>query len=145
MTKEVITITVDESCRSALRLMAAGDIEQLPVLDGERLVGLVTERDIHRRTFADGGRGSEDFLSVLAVSGVMAYAPPSVEPSAPLERAVELLAGSGVTSLAVVEMGRLRGILTRGDVLRTFVDGGPRDGAAEVTPRQNEDDNGDRR
>lgn len=49
MTREPITINPVEDCRRALFLMRKAGVTHLPVLDGARLVGIVTEGDIRRR------------------------------------------------------------------------------------------------
>ncbi len=48
MTRNVITVTADATIRDAARLMLDHDIGSLPVLDGNRLVGIITESDIFR-------------------------------------------------------------------------------------------------
>lgn len=54
MTPEVRTVGPDQSIQDAARMMAALDVGMLPVGEGDRLVGMITDRDIAIRAVADG-------------------------------------------------------------------------------------------
>lgn len=121
MTRAVITIAPSESCQRALFMMHEASINHLPVLEGKRLVGIITERDIYRRSpqQAAGSVGAiqKKLLSVVNVGGVMTYAPVTVPPSVSVKRAVEVMLEYRVGCLPVVRNGRLIGILTTRDAI----------------------------
>lgn len=123
MTRDVITISAGESCRWALLVMNAAGIGHLPVCEGDRLVGVVSERDIYRRApklvaAPSEGLRHEVLLAHVNIGGVMTYGPVTVAPSASLAEAVSLMLERGVGSLPVLSEGRLVGILTIRDILR---------------------------
>jgi CBS domain-containing protein len=120
MSTDLVTITTEESCQWALRVMNAANIDRLPVLDGDRVVGVVTDRDIYRLAtgvLAAQVKEQESFLTYVNVGGVMTYAPVTVDSTASLRDAVAVMLEHGVTSVPVVDRGELRGVLTTTDVL----------------------------
>ena len=58
MSSDVQTVTPDQPIQEAARMMMSGDTGALPVGDGDRLIGMVTDRDITVRAIAEG-RGPE--------------------------------------------------------------------------------------
>lgn len=70
MTRDVNTVTPDTTIREAARLMAEYDIGALPVSDGDRLAGMVTDRDIAVRAVAIG-RGSDALVDEVMTLDVL--------------------------------------------------------------------------
>ncbi|MBK6704316.1 MAG: CBS domain-containing protein [Hyphomonadaceae bacterium] len=70
MTRDVKTVTPDTTIREAARLMAEYDIGALPVSDGDRLAGMVTDRDIAVRAVAIG-RGSDALVDEVMTLEVL--------------------------------------------------------------------------
>lgn len=127
MTRAVITVAPSESCQKALLTMHSAGVNHLPVVDNERLVGILTERDIHRRApeqrrRADAG-SKKRLLAVVNVGGVMTYAPATVSPSAPLREAIGLMLERRIGCLPVVRQGRVVGIFTTRDAIGVLVPG----------------------
>jgi CBS domain-containing protein len=126
MTREVITIAPTESCQKALLMMHSAGINHLPVIDRDRLVGILTERDIQRRAPEQrrpSEPGSRKHLLALAnVGGVMTYAPATVSPRTPLRQAIHLMLERRIGSLPVVDRGRLIGIFTTRDAIGLLAD-----------------------
>ena len=124
MTREVVTLTENASLRDALALLQRHRIRHIPVVNGQILVGIITDRDIKRATPSLlSGASQEDYDRVLAgthVVQVMTRDPFSVTPSTSLKDATKLLAERKYGALPVVEGGRLVGILTNTDLLRAF-------------------------
>ncbi len=108
-----ITVQENDSLAHALQVMVWGDVRHLPVMSGEVLLGVVSERDILRR-YSDVGQfvGAQE-----KVSSVMGSPPVTVGPDDSLDTAIKLVAGHGVGCLPVVERGQLTGIVTRRDLL----------------------------
>ena len=124
MTRQVVTLTENASLREALALLQRHRIRHIPVVEDERIVGILTDRDVKRATPSLlSGVSQEDYDRVLAqthVSQVMTRNPFSVTPSTSLKDATKLLAERKYGALPVVEGDRLVGILTNTDLLRAF-------------------------
>lgn len=123
MTRDVITLTPGESCARARAVMSAAGIGRLPIVDQARLVGIVTDGDLRRRTpyapEAGDPTESQDLLMPhVRICGVMTYAPITSGPLLALEEAAALMHERRVNTLPIVDGERLVGILTMGDVLR---------------------------
>lgn len=131
MSREVITITPSESCQKALTMMYRAGINHLPVVEGDRLVGILTERDIHRRApevrreVEAGSR--KRLLSLVNVGGVMTYAPTTVSSQASLREALEVMLQRRIGCLPVVRSGHLIGIFTTSDAIGVLTDTSGRD------------------
>ena len=111
MTNHPLTVGPSDTLQLAHEKMEAGRFRQVPVVDEERLVGILTDRDPRQHT----GQ-----LAQTRVDAVMSTHPFSVHPSAPVEKAAHLLMTNKIGSLPVVEDGRLVGIITATDMLRAL-------------------------
>jgi CBS domain-containing protein len=121
MTREVITIAPSESCQKALLMMHSAGVNHLPVVERDRLVGILTERDIHRRApelrRAVEAGSRKRLLSLVNVGGVMTYAPETVSPSSSLREAIAVMLQRRIGCLPVLRNGRLIGIFTTRDAI----------------------------
>lgn len=81
MTKDPKTIEPDDFLAQALRTMQAGGFRRLPVMEGNKLVGIITERDL---------RAHQGYLERTKVNGVMVERPWTIDSAATLERPPEL-------------------------------------------------------
>ena len=126
MSRSVVTLTPQETLRDAVNLLRTNRIRHLPVVDGSRLVGIVTDRDIKRATPSVlSGVGREEYDRVLATTKVerlMTREPITVTPKSRLKAAIEIFIERRVGALPVVEDGLLVGILTDVDILRVAHD-----------------------
>jgi acetoin utilization protein AcuB len=117
-------VSPKESLRRAREFMRAAKVTELLVVDGGKLVGTVSERDIweHCPTSAlvmDNER-AEDLLEQFRVGGVMALHPPVITPDTLLPEAAQLLAQSGRSGLPVVINGVPVGFLTEARVMQAI-------------------------
>lgn len=122
MSRAVRTVGAEETVHDAARLLLRYGHNGLPVLDGERLVGVLSRRDVERALRHGLGRSK--------VQGFMGTPPVSAPPDATLESLEALVADRNVGRLPILERGRLVGIVTRSDLLgarhrRTRTDPGP--------------------
>lgn len=111
MTPGAAVVRPDASLVEAARMMRDQDIGDVLVVDGDRLIGVVTDRDIAVRAIADG----RDPLTVSADS-VCTPGPVCVGPDDEVAAAVRLMAGHAVRRLPVVEDGRPLGVVSIGDL-----------------------------
>lgn len=123
MTKKVIVASEDSSLNHATKLMSEHQIRHLVVVDSNRVPkGVFSDRDLLKflaNELASGKRIS----SQMSVKRLMKPWPETVLPSMPLKDAAGILNDRKIGCLLVVnEHGHLRGILTRGNVLRYFAE-----------------------
>ncbi len=111
MTPKPVTVAPSDTLQTALERMEAGRFRQVPVVDEDRLVGILTDRDTRQHI----GQ-----LGHTRVDAVMSAHPFSVRPSTPVEKAAHLLITNKIGSLPVVEDGKLVGIVSASDMLRAL-------------------------
>jgi CBS domain-containing protein len=114
MTASPTTVAAEESAVEAARLMAAQDVGSLPVLDGNDLVGIVTDRDLVLHVLAKDVDPHK-----VTVSSICSENPMVVGPEDSLDEALQHMAKKQIRRLPVVDDGRLVGILAQADVSRT--------------------------
>ena len=111
MSGGVISIDRRESAAAAARMLRRAGIGALPVTDGGKLVGMLTDRDIALRCVAEGG-------AHLSAGGVMTRGALTTSPEAELAEAARVMGRGRVRRLPVVEDGRVVGMLSLGDIAR---------------------------
>ena len=109
---EVASITRDQTALDAARLMNDKRIGSLVVLEGDKVIGIVTERDILRRLVA-----CECDPSQTPVSKIMSSPVACCRPRTSIEECRGVMTEKRIRHLPVVEKGRLQGIITSGDIL----------------------------
>lgn len=122
MQKDVVTVDEEAHLDVAEELMRMDRIRHLPVLSGQRLVGLVSQRDLFRAALSSAlARSPEDeqrWLARIPVRRAMTREVLSAHPDADVGHAVEMMLRERVGCLPVVEDGRLVGLLSETDCLR---------------------------
>jgi acetoin utilization protein AcuB len=121
MTKSVLSIKPKESLKSAREMMRKHRVNQLPVVIDDKVVGIVTDRDV-RDAYPSSvrllrGKDIEDFADSHIVEEVMTYNVIMVSPEATLREAAQRLRKQRFGALPVVDHGKLVGIITRSDLL----------------------------
>ena len=119
MTAHLWVIGEDAPLRQARHVMVQHEIHHLPVVQGGRCVGVLTDRDVKRALDPDLGLPPEDELFVRDACVFDVYA---VGPGEPLERVLREMARRHIGSALVVDGGHVRGILTATDACRVFAD-----------------------
>ena len=127
MTKEVITVTPETSMLKASKLMKDHSIRRLPVLDGKRVVGIVSDRDI--RAASPSKATTLDMLelyyllSEVKVKDIMTPNPVTVFDTDAVDAAALVMENKGIGGLPVLDgSGELVGIITDHDIFRVLVD-----------------------
>jgi CBS domain-containing protein len=111
MTSEVKTATLAQSLTDAAKLMKQEDVGSIPVVDGDRLVGVLTDRDIVVRGIADGSDPNAVQVGAIASRDVV-----TVRSDDDLDEALRLMAQHQVRRLPVVDNGQLVGVVATADV-----------------------------
>lgn len=115
MTKEVFVVSEDASAVDAAHIMTRKGVGALVVVKDESPVGMVTERDLVRRILAEGKNPEQTKLSSIASKPLVV-----VDPSKDLDGAAKIMTINNVRRLAVIQEGRLRGIITATDLARNL-------------------------
>lgn len=127
MSRGVLAVEAFDSIAVARQIMAKHRVNQLPVVEGEKLVGIVTDRDIRdaypTSIMINRAKEIDKFAESYTVEEVMAYNVMSVRPQTPLAAAIKLLRHHRIGSLPVVEKKKLVGIITRSDILDFILSG----------------------
>ncbi len=110
MTPDVRTIAPSATIREAAQIMAETDVGVLPVADSDRLLGMLTDRDIVVRAVADGGQPSRPIREVVTSAVVTAT------PDMSTRDAAQLMSEHQIRRLPVVEGERLVGMVSIGDL-----------------------------
>ena len=113
MTPSPRTIASSATVGEAAQVMRDEDVGSLPVVHQDRLVGVVTDRDIAVRVVAEGRDAA-----TTAVVEVASDRPVTVEPSADLDQALQLMSEHQVRRLPVVDGDRLVGVIAQADIAR---------------------------
>jgi len=125
MTPHVHTASPATTLADALSLTREHRIRHLPIVEDDRLVGLVTERDLRLAMppiWADEHDELMQTLRTKRVGEVMVTDIVTVQPDTPVEDAARLLYTHHIGCLPVLEDDRLVGILTETDLLRAFAE-----------------------
>ena len=126
MSKNPRTVTPEATVRDAARLMQEEDVGIVPVVEENRLVGLITDRDIAIRVVAEG-------RSEARVRDVMSENPKSARPHDDVNEILELMGREKVRRVPITDdRGMLVGIVAQADVVREA----PNDKRAEATIEQ---------
>ncbi len=142
MTRQVITLSPEESIDDAARKLRENRISGAPVVEGERIVGIVSEADLmklfesemsinlvlpspleiielpikmHRQLKEAAKR-----LAARRVEDIMTRGVITIDEEASIEEAARVMAKHGINRLPVVREGKLVGIVTRADVIKAL-------------------------
>lgn len=114
MTAEPRVVEADKPVTDAAKLMRDEDVGLAPVVEGDRLVGTVTDRDIAIRVVAEGRDPAATTVRDVASTDLV-----TIDPEQSLDEALRLMAEHQIRRLPVVEEdGRLVGVLAQADVAR---------------------------
>lgn len=111
MSKRLVTVDPADSVADAQALLEKHGIHHLPVVKEQRLVGIVTDRDVRSAP-----------AKTKSVADIMTPKPLVIAPDTFVDEAARRLRRHRIGALPVVENGRLIGILSSADVLDAFVD-----------------------
>jgi CBS domain-containing protein len=111
-----ITIRPDSTVVDALQVMADKNIGSLVVMDGEKYLGIVTERDYSRKIVLQGKSSTS-----TRVDEIMSTDLPSVKLTDTIEHCMQLMSDRNIRYLPVFENDRLAGIISMSDVVKETI------------------------
>jgi CBS domain-containing protein len=114
---EIETIDSSASVYEALKLMADKEIGSLVVMQGEKVVGLFSERDYARNIILKGRTSRETQVNMIMSSQVIA-----VKPEQTTEECMAIMTEKRVRHLPVMKDNRLVGIISIGDLVKAIIE-----------------------
>lgn len=125
MSAPVVTIEANDSMERAIELMKENCIKTLPVMKNDRLVGIVTDRDLKRASASDATSLAVyelfNLLAKIKIKNIMIKDPVSVHPDLTIEEAANLLRKKRISGAPVVnDQNRLVGIITKDDLFKVL-------------------------
>jgi acetoin utilization protein AcuB len=123
MTKEVVVVSPKTTVPDAHRLMTEKGIRRLPVMDRDKLVGIVTRGDVRGAEPSEATTLSiwelNYLLARLKLSEIMTRKPVTISPNATVGEAAQVMLDNKISGLPVVDgNGKLVGIITESDIFR---------------------------
>jgi CBS domain-containing protein len=115
--EQVWTISKDSTILEGLKLMAEKQIGSLPVLEGEQVVGIFTERDYARRVGPDRRKPEETRIEEVMTRELI-----TVDPDQTVNDCMMLMTENHIRHLPVMDEGRLVGIISVGDVVKDIIE-----------------------
>jgi CBS domain-containing protein len=126
MATEVASLKIDDELSLAEDIMHLGRIRHLPVMDGERLVGIISERDLFKASLASvidyDYQIKRDYMKTVVIKEVMKSDLITIQSDADVKEAAHLILQHKIGCLPVVEGERMVGLVTEADILRCYAE-----------------------
>lgn len=113
---EVWTVAPDATVYEALQIMADKGIGAVVVLDGDKLVGIMSERDYARKVILLGKASRETSVREIMTDKVVA-----VFPNTSVDECMAIMTQRRIRHLPVVDQGKLVGLVSIGDVVKAII------------------------
>lgn len=113
---DVWSVQPDDSVYDALRRMESKGIGALLVMEGDKLVGILSERDYARKIILRGKNSKDTPVREIMTERVL-----TVHPDQTLDECMELMTSNSFRHLPVVENGRVIGVISIMDVVRAII------------------------
>ncbi len=110
MSTDIVTVNLQDNIYEIAVKMKQHDIGFIPVVEGKKLIGVVTDRDLVIRGYAEKHSGSSAVKDVISEKLVTA------KPETTIDEAARLMAKNKIRRLPVVESGELLGVVAIGDL-----------------------------
>ncbi|AGX42584.1 CBS domain-containing protein [Clostridium saccharobutylicum] len=111
MSKDVVSLNSQDSIERAAQIMEQFDVGSVPVCNNEKLVGIVTDRDIALRCVAGGNNANNQ-----KISDVMTSNPVTGTPDMNIHDAAQIMSKEQIRRLPIVQNDNLVGIVSLGDI-----------------------------
>lgn len=126
MSKNIVTIDVNDSMQDAMRLLKKHDIRMLPVMRKGKLVGIITDRDLKKASASDATTLDVHellyLLTKIKVKDIMTRDPITVPPDYTVEETAQVLLEAKISGAPVVDnSGQVVGTITQTDLFRVLI------------------------
>ncbi len=123
MQKEVITVHKGQMLSEVRALFTEHKIHHLPVVDGNKVIGIISATDIFQVSFGQSDKEIDSTLDhTTSLEEVMNKSPQTISSHDTIRAAAEVLSGGTFHSLPVVDDGVLVGMVTSTDLIRYLLD-----------------------
>lgn len=122
MTKELVTLTLEDDLFQAEKLFKENHIRHIPIVEDDHIIGILSQTDLERISFLDAYDEHEvevdyTIYSMLSIEHLMVKDPHIISVNTPIEVVAEILSTHEFHALPVVENDVLVGIVTTTDLL----------------------------
>lgn len=114
---DVWSVQPSDTVYRAIELMNEKGVGALPVVDGEKLVGILSERDYARKVILKGRSSKETKVEDIMTRDVIC-----VDRQRNVEECMAVMTGKKIRHLPVLDEGRMVGIVSIGDLVKTIID-----------------------
>lgn len=126
MSKPAITIDLKDSMSDAMKLLRENNISMLPVMKKERLVGVITDRDLKKASASDATTLDIHellyLISKIKIKDIMSGSPITVLPDLTVEETAEILLKNKISGVPVVDKkGPVLGVITQNDLFKMLI------------------------
>jgi CBS domain-containing protein len=123
MTTKLITLDVNDGLDKAEHLFKKYKIRHIPVIEKDKIIGMISMNDLLRISFADGAYREEENISssiydMFTLKQLMIGNLETVTPDTTIKEVAELLVQREFHSLPVVENGAIKGMVTTTDLIK---------------------------
>jgi CBS domain-containing protein len=124
MTREPKTVHPGQPLTEVRDAMAEGNFHHMPVVDGSKLIGMISSTDLLRVSYDWGAEAGNDAVldNTRAITDVMQASPMTVGSKATVREVAEVFAANWFHALPVVDEGHLVGIVTTTDVMKYLLE-----------------------
>lgn len=122
MSKHVTTVSIKDSLKDAYHKMKEGHIRHIPVVSGDKLVGILSMTDIMRISFGTDEDIDASVFEMFTIEQLMKNNPKSVSPDDEIRNVADMLTHEEFHALPVTENGNLVGIVTTTDLIKFLLD-----------------------
>lgn len=112
----ITSVSPDTPVAEALKIMAEKNIGSVVIMDNDKYLGIMTERDYSRKVILKGKNSSD-----TPVSDIMSTDLPTVSPSDTIEHCMELMTTRNIRYMPVFENNKLSGIISMSDVVKETI------------------------
>jgi len=114
--KEVWSVSPNSTVFEALKLMGDKEIGALMVMEGDKAVGIISERDYARKVILKGKSSKETLVKEIMTANMI-----SVKPETTVEECMILITAKRIRHLPVFEKDKFVGIISIGDVVKSII------------------------
>jgi CBS domain-containing protein len=125
MTTEVVTLKVDEELSLASDIMTLARIRHLPIVEGDRLIGIISQRDLFKASLASvinyDYQATRTHLKAVTIKEIMVKNIVTIAPDAKIHAAGRIMLEKKIGCLPVVKDDALVGMVTESDIMEFYV------------------------
>ena len=122
ITKNLVTANVTDGLKEISGLLKTNNIRHIPIVSGDKLVGIISKTDIMRLSFGDIYEGQENadeaIFDMLTTAQVMVNSPTTVNAHDTIKEVAELMSSVEFHALPVLDEGKIVGIISTTDLIK---------------------------